>query len=154
MLARVDKVRWEEAAADLRTFYETTGKRNLREYRYRVAHLTAFFTGRRIASIKPADVTKYIQSRQQEGAANGTITRELGTLGKLLRLAYENDKLMRLPIIRKPEGAPARKGFFEAGPYEAVRRHLRPIFRSRHDRVYVWLAETGDPATRAPGYRS
>ena len=58
-------------------------------------------------------------------AAPGTIRRELGTLIRMLRLAYQNGKLVRLPMFQKPkEGAP-RAGFFERQQYEAVRRHLR-----------------------------
>jgi integrase len=38
--------------------------------------------------------------------------------------SYENGKLLRLPIIRKPKEAAVRQGFFEEEPYEAVRRHL------------------------------
>lgn len=53
-----------------------------------------------------------------------TIRRELGTLTRMLRLAYQNGKVFRLPLFRKPkEGAP-RQGFFEADQYQAVRRRL------------------------------
>jgi integrase len=126
LLPRVDKVRWEEAAADLREFYETTGKRDLTEYDYRVAHLTRYFAGRRIASIRHQDVTAYTKHRHAQGVTHSTIRRELGTLGRLLRLAYKNEKLVRLPVIDKPDEGPARAGFFEVPQYEAVRRHLRP----------------------------
>lgn len=43
-----------------------------------------------------------------------------------MRLAYENGKLARLPLIRKLKEPPARQGFFEPERYEAVRRHLPP----------------------------
>jgi integrase len=55
-----------------------------------------------------------------------TIRRELGTLTKMLRLAYENGKLLRLPILHKPKDGAPREGFFERDQYEAVRRHLKP----------------------------
>src|SRR5262245_47815907 len=126
IMPRADKVRWEEAEADLRTFYATTGTRHLREYDYRVAHLTAFFAGRRIASIRAAHVTAYTAHRQGQGMAAATIRRELGELGRVLRVAYTNEKLLRLPVIAKPAEGPASSGFFEREQYEAVRRHLRP----------------------------
>ena len=44
----------------------------------------------------------------------------------MLRLAYENGKLLRLPVIHKLKEADPRSGFFERGQFEAVRRHLRP----------------------------
>jgi integrase len=126
ILPRADRVRYEEAAADLRRHYEATSSRNLSEYTYRVAHLAAFFASRRIGSIGQADVDAYTVSRQGKGAAGSTIRRELGTLTRMLRLAYETGKLLRLPILHKPkEGAP-REGFFEREQYEAVRRRLAP----------------------------
>jgi hypothetical protein len=97
VLPRADRIRHAEAEKDLRAHYEASGSRDLSEYTYRVAHLTAFFDGRRIS-----------------------------TLRRMLRLADENCKLMRLPILHLPkEGAP-REGVFEREQYDAVRRHLAP----------------------------
>ena len=82
--------------------------------------------GRRIQGLGQVDVDAYIVKRQEQKAVGSTIRRELGTLRRMLRLAYENGKLMRLPILHLPkEGAP-REGFFEREPYEAVRRRLSP----------------------------
>jgi integrase len=72
------------------------------------------------------DVDTYIGKRQAAGAVGSTIRRELGTLTKMLRLAYENGKLLRLPILHKPKDGAPREGFFERDQYEAVRRHLKP----------------------------
>ena len=47
---RADRVRYEEAAY-LKQHYEATSGRDISECSYRVAHLTAFFAGRRIGSI-------------------------------------------------------------------------------------------------------
>ena len=56
-------------------------------------------------------VARYIAHRQSEQAANGTINRELGVLLRMLRLAYEHNKLLRLPIVHKPKEAPPRLRF-------------------------------------------
>jgi hypothetical protein len=53
ILPKADRVRYEEAEADLRQHYEATGSRDLDEYARRVQHLTRFFQGRRIAGIWP-----------------------------------------------------------------------------------------------------
>ena len=66
-----------------------------------------------MAAIGPADVTRYTTGRQGEEASNGTINRELAVLGRMLKLAYENGKLARLPLIRKLKEAAPRQGFFE-----------------------------------------
>src|SRR5207245_2248717 len=83
-LPRVDRVRYEDAASDLRDHYRTTGKRNLVEAGCRLKHLDAFFTGGRLANIGPAEVTRYVRQRQEAGATNGTINREIEVLGKML----------------------------------------------------------------------
>jgi len=137
ILPRADRIRYEEAAQDLRQHYEVTGQRNLEEAEYRLAHLDRFFVGRRIVGIGPADATAYAQKRQTEGASNGTINRELAILNRMLRLAYENGKLLRLPMIRQLEEAPPRSGFFERDEFEAVRRHL-----SEDLRLAVTIAHT------------
>ena len=111
VLRRTDRISYEEVANDLREHYQTTGSRNLGEAGYRLKHLDAFFTGQRIATVNPAKITAYVGNRQQEGAANATINREVETLGKMLKLSYENNKLTRLPIIHKLAANPPRQGF-------------------------------------------
>lgn len=127
VLPRATKVRYDEALVDLRAYYAANpDARDLGEVDYRSAHLTQFFAGRRLASIGPADSTAYTVARRAEGAAGATIRKELVLLGTLLRVAYRNGKLLRLPILEKPQEGPARSGFFEAEAFEAVRRRLRP----------------------------
>ena len=121
---RVDHIRYDEVAADLYRHYAATGERKLWEVQDRLNHLTPFFTGRRIAAIRQADVTVYILRRQGHGAANGTINRELGVLSRMLTLAYDGSKLVRLPKIARVKEADPRQGFFEAGDYQRVRRLL------------------------------
>src|SRR5262245_57634219 len=48
MLPRADRVRYEEIAADLPQYYETGKTRDLTEAGFRLAHLDAFFAGRRV----------------------------------------------------------------------------------------------------------
>jgi integrase len=124
VLPRADRVRYEEAAQDLRAHYRTTGRRNLEEAEGRLAHLDRFFRGRRLATIGPAEATAYVGQRQAAEASNGTINRELAVLIRMLRLAYESGKLLRLPVLRKLKEAPPRQGFFEREAYLAVRKHL------------------------------
>jgi len=125
ILPRADRIRYEDVAGDLRRHYQATGSRDLAEYDRRVAHLTRAFAGRRIAALGQEDVDRYILKRQAEGVVGATIRRELGTLTKMLRLAYQNGKLLRLPMLQKPKEGPPREGFFERTQYEAVRRRLQ-----------------------------
>jgi integrase len=126
ILQRADRIRYEEVAQDLRQHYQTTGSRDLEEAEDRLHHLDTFFSGKRVATISSANITVYVGKRQAEGASNGTINRDLAVLSKMMRLAYENNKLLRPPIIHKlKEGVP-RQGFFEREQFETVRRHLPP----------------------------
>ena len=82
--------------------------------------------GRRVVAVTTTVVAEYVRERPAEGAANGTINRELAVLLRMLRLAYEHGKLAHVPVIRKLKEAPPRAGFFERAHYEAVRRRLKP----------------------------
>src|SRR5262249_61963234 len=53
ILPRADRVRYDEAAADLRQHYEATGTRGLVEADCRIALLTAFFCRRPLAPARP-----------------------------------------------------------------------------------------------------
>jgi integrase len=124
MPPRLDKVRYEELAADLRQHYKTTGSRDLEEAEKRLKHLDGFFRGWRVVSIGGAESMAYVAHRQAQDAANGTVNRELAVLTKMLRLAYENQKLMRLPVIRKLKEATPRAGFCEPDVFAAIRKRL------------------------------
>src|SRR5262245_57620573 len=97
LLPRVDRITYDEARADLIAYYKTSCNRNLGEAEARLKHLDTFFSKRRLVTITPDVVTQYAAERQAAwtdeqgktipGAANGTINRELATLGTMLRLA-------------------------------------------------------------------
>lgn len=130
-LPRTDRIRYEEVAGDLRKHYRTTGARNTEEAEFRLRHLNAFFANRRIAAIGPADTTQYAAQRQERGASNGTINRELAVLSRMLRLAYEQGKLLRLPVIHRLQESDPRQGFFGEVEFLAVHENLpepvRPV---------------------------
>src|SRR5438094_8871374 len=75
MLPRVDRIRYDEIAADLRRHYETTGERKLDEADDRLKPLAQFFNGRRIVAIDGVLAEQYVQARQAAGVANSPINR-------------------------------------------------------------------------------
>ena len=138
ILPRQDRVTYDEAAAALRDHYRVTGARDLTEAEYRLAHLDAFFAHRRLASLGPKDAEQYALKRQEAGASNGSINRELAVLGRMLRLAYEHNRLARLPVLRKLEEAAPRQGFFEAGAFDAVRARLSADLQAAVSVAYTY----------------
>ena len=162
---RVDRILYDEVAADLRAHYQATGRwKNLGELERGLTHLDRFFRGRRAASITPDLALRYITERQATKThlggltSNATINRELALLRRMLRLAARHGKVLRVPPFELPKEAPPRAGFFEADRYEAVRRHLPEDLRGRcRVRVHVRLADAlrgpdaGAPAGRSQG---
>jgi integrase len=124
VLPRADRVLYDEIAEDLRRHYATSGERDLDEADDRLKPLGQFFKDRRVVAIDGVLAEQFVQARQANGVANSTINRELAMLTKMLRFAYENGKLLRLPVIRKLKEPPPRKGFLEREVYEVVRRRL------------------------------
>jgi integrase len=138
ILPRTDRIQYEELGADLKRHYEATGRRNLKEYAYRVKHLDRVFTGQRAATIGQPAVDAYIVHRQTEGASGSTIKRELGTLRRMLRLGCQNGKVLRLPMFHLPKDGAPREGFFERAQYEAVRRRLPPDLQAALAIAYTY----------------
>jgi integrase len=125
-LNRADQVRFEEISADLRQHYQVTGCRKLADAEDRLAHLNRYFRGRRVATIGPSEIETFVAHRKAQHARAGTINRDLEVLGKMFRLAYENNKVFRPPIIHKLKEAPPRQGFVERDQFEAICRYLSP----------------------------
>jgi integrase len=65
-----------------------------------------------------------VAQRQEQGASNATVNRELATLGPMMRLVYKHDKAARLLMVDRLKESAPRAGFFEEEQYRAVLRHL------------------------------
>ncbi len=133
--AKVGRLRFDEAAADVITDYRVNGKRSLGDVETRIRlHLKPFFGGRRMASIATADVRRYVASRQapirledgteKPGAAAATINRELAALKRAFTLALQAGTLLHVPHIPMLKEDNVRTGFFEREEFEAVQEHL------------------------------
>src|SRR5438046_8377586 len=89
-------------------------------------HLGPFIGRRRLAAITTADIRRYVLRRQEEGARNATINRELSVLKRAFTLAIAAGTLASRPHIALLREDNMRRGFFEAGEFESVRRRLPP----------------------------
>jgi integrase len=68
---------------------ETGGKNMIEKRRHLRSHLKPFFSSQRLDAISTFTVDRYKRRRVEEGAANGTVNLELGTLSHFLRRAVE-----------------------------------------------------------------
>ena len=122
---KIGRLRLEEAATDMLTDYRVNGKRTLSDAKRRIEkHLMPVFGGRRMASITTPDVLTFVAKRQDAGASNGEINRELTALKRMFSLAVQSGKLLAKPYIPLLQEDNIRRGFFEWDQYEAVLRHL------------------------------
>jgi hypothetical protein len=103
---RLDRILYDELAADLKQHYKTTGRRRLDEVEDRFAYLTRFFRGWRAVAILPDLITQYVAKRQAQRTkfkrptSNRTINIELALLKRMFRLGYEHGKVIRVPPIK------------------------------------------------------
>jgi integrase len=122
---KVSRLTYDEAAEDIVNDYKVNAKRSLKALELRLRlHLKPFFGGRRMLTITTVDVRRFIRQRQDEGASNGEINRELTHLKRMFTLAVQAGKLVSRPYIPMLKENNIRKGFFEREQFENVRRHL------------------------------
>src|SRR5215472_2398561 len=134
---RVERTKFEELAEDLKTDYRVNKKKTLRRVEELIAHLKQTFGGRRAIDITSQEVKAYVNKRQQEGASNATINRELGALKRMFALAAKHTppKVGQVPHIAQLKESNIRSGFFEHEDFLALRGALPD-----HAKVAVTLA--------------
>ena len=121
-----DRIRFEELAEDFLTDYRVNRRKSLKRAEQSLAHLKRVFDDWRVTSITTAGINGYIHMRQEEGAANGTINRELAALKRMLNLAIKSTppKVAQVPHIPTLAEDNVRQGFFEHEEYLALRDAL------------------------------
>jgi hypothetical protein len=150
VMPNLSRVTYDDAVKALKEHYAVTGARDLTEAGYRLAHLDRYFKGRRLASIGTRDSEQYALHRRGQGASNGSINRELAVLGRMLRLAYEQNRLARMPILRTLEEAAPRQEFFEPGAFACPAPAAGRPPGGGHDHVRVRLAPARSDRPGAP----
>jgi integrase len=128
---KTNRVVMGELLDDVLTDYRVNGKRSLDTLTNHIElHLRPFFGEWKAASITPADVRKYVLSRQGERTpqdkptSNATINRELAALKRAFSLGVDVGKLTHKPKIPMLREAAPRSGFFEREQFEAVKAKL------------------------------
>lgn len=140
----VEKVTVQELADDYLRDYRINGKKSVRHAEFRwTKHLRPFFGIYRAIQVTSEAVARYIESRQQEKAANATINRELAALKRMFRLGLQATppRVLRLPKIPRLREDNVRTGFLEDGQYRKLVEYCPELwFRAMVEvgRTYGW----------------
>jgi integrase len=148
---KLNRIRFDEAAKDLKTEYAVNARRSADELERRIRlHLTPHFGGRKLATITTADVNTFIlkrrtdvivfgegEDRKERRVSNGEINRELTTLKRIFNLARQNGKLTHVPHIPMLKERNVRTGFFEREQISRIVAHLPPAIRPAVQLAYI-----------------
>jgi len=125
-----DRVTFEDLAHDLLADYRVNNRRSLAEVKRRITlHLAPFFGGKTAHRITSANVKAFIAQRQDAGASNGEINRELAALKRMYALGADTEKIAKRLRIKLLAENNARKGFFEEWEYASLLAKLPDYLR-------------------------
>jgi len=121
-----EKVIFNQLAENFLRDYRINKKKSLARAEKSVNRLKEVFEGIKVPEITTPRINAYIEDRINEGAANGTINRELSALKRMLNLGAKQtppivDRVPHIPMLKENN---ARKGFFEHDEFLAVREAL------------------------------
>lgn len=127
----------EVTFSDLRdvveTDYKVNGKKSLDRVQLAFDHLEDHFKGTRAVDLTTDRVKRYIAARQDEGAANATINKELAALRRAYNLMKEAGRLSRAPHVPRLQTDNVRERFLTMGDVEAICEEitepLEPVVR-------------------------
>lgn len=106
--------------------YKTNNYSTLDDLEIRLnKHVLPFFGHLKATKIGPADIKQFIVRRQEEGAANGTINRELTAVIRAFSLGVECRLISYAPKVDTLREDNVRKGFFEREQLNGVLKRMR-----------------------------
>jgi integrase len=128
------RVKVEELAVDFLRDYKIAERKSIDDAhaRWRL-HLQPFFGHLRAVSVSSDLIVRYIMERQEQGAKNATINRELAALKRMFNLGLRATppKVVRVPTFAKLAERNIRKGFVEDAEYQRL--------SAAASRVGLWL---------------
>lgn len=143
-LNEIRKIRYADLRAGLLASYTERGNKSLlsrangEETVMGLQQLDDFFgygenhPGPSVLNIGTDTARAFVRKRQGEGAGNAVINRSLACLRRMLRVAFDENKIPSMPKIHLLKEPPARRGFVELHSFECLVRML-----PTHLRAYV-----------------
>lgn len=85
-------------------------------------HLAPFFSNVKVTAVRTDLLRKYVAHRQEQGAANGNINRELALLRRAYSVARQSSppKVRNIPVFPRLQEPQARAGFLTDGEYDRL----------------------------------
>lgn len=130
---KMEKVSLDELVEDFLNDYQLNKRKSLDKAKRNVRHLRKSFAACRVMEITSETIRAHIIRRQEEGASNAGINRELAALKRMLRLGAQATppKVIHFPYIPMLKENNVRKGFFEYEEFVALknasRDHMKPV---------------------------
>lgn len=128
-----EKITFADLREVVETDYKVNGRRSLRTVKLAFDHLEEAFDGWRAVDITTDRVKRYISDRQDEGAANATINKELAALRRGFSLLRQAGRLARAPHVPTLATDNVREHFLTMADVEAICREisdeLEPVVR-------------------------
>jgi integrase len=119
-----ERVTFEEMTEDLLRNYQVNKRKAVKIIEYPIKHLRKSFALDKALDLTTDRINVHIARRQEEGAKNATINRELAALKRMFSLAVQAGKLSFKPYIPTLEENNARQGFLDYGSFLVLRENL------------------------------
>ncbi len=119
---------FNELCKDLETDYRINKRRTADRLGRTLRHLKGTFEGMKAEDISTSFIQNYIIKRQDAGAANATINREMAALKRMFTLGFRTTprKVTSVPYIHHLQENNVRQGYFEHNEFIALRNALPP----------------------------
>lgn len=124
--------------------YVKNERSSIKRIKQALNRLRDCFGGNKLSEITTKRVEDYTAGRQEKGATNGTINRELSALIKGFNLLRKNGQISSVPYIPKLREATPREGFLEHDIFLLIRELLPEYLRDLFTFAYFCGCRKGE----------